>query len=235
MPAAPDPPDPPDLPEVPDLSTPLPRAFYERDALRLARALLGKVLVVRGAEGVMAARLVEVEAYRGPKDLAAHTAGGRRTPRNEVMWGPAGHLYVYFVYGMHWCANVVAAAPGRPEAVLLRGAEPLAGLELMRARRFVDGGRGASRGARRDADLLRGPANLCRALGIDRAWNGADLVAGSSAGATGGIVIVDAPPVAARAVARTPRIGVEYAGEHAALPWRLFVKGSPGVSGPRTA
>ena len=225
MPAAPDPPDPPDLPEVPDLSTPLPRAFYERDALRLARALLGKVLVVRGAEGVMAARLVEVEAYRGPKDLAAHTAGGRRTPRNEVMWGPAGHLYVYFVYGMHWCANVVAAAPGRPEAVLLRGAEPLSGIELMRTRRPA---------ARRDAELLRGPANLCRALGIDRARNGADLVAGTSAGAAGDIVIVDAPPVAARDVARTPRIGVDYAGEHAALPWRLFVKGSPGVSGPRT-
>ncbi len=206
------------MPAGSDLATPLPRAFYQRDALRLARALLGKVLVVCAPEGRMAARLVEVEAYRGPHDLAAHTAGGRRTPRNEVMWGPAGHLYVYFVYGMHWCANVVAAAPGRPEAVLLRGAEPLAGLDLMRARRPA---------ARRDAELLRGPANLCRALGIDRARNGEDLVSGA-------VTIVDAPPVAAHDVARTPRVGVDYAGAHAALPWRLFVKGSPAVSGPRT-
>ncbi len=181
----------------------LARTFYERDALRLARALLGKLLVHDTADGVTAGRIVEVEAYRGPADRAAHSAGGRRTPRNEVMWGAAGHAYVYFVYGMHWCANVVAAAPGEPEAVLLRAVEPVEGLGLMRARRAAPVA---------DAHLARGPANLCRAFGIDRAQNGADLVAGA-------LRILDAPAVPARRVVRTPRIGVDYAGEDAALPW----------------
>ena len=197
--------------------TVLPREFYERDAVRLARALLGKLLVHETADGTAAGRIVEVEAYRGPTDRAAHTAGGRRTPRNEVMWGPAGHAYVYFVYGMHWCANVVAAGPGRPEAVLLRAAEPVEGATLMRARRGA---------AVVDARLAQGPANLCRAFGIDRAQNGADLV-------TGPLRLLDAPPVPAREVVRSPRIGVDYAGPDAARPWRLYVAGSPSVSGRR--
>lgn len=203
---------------------PLSRSFFRRDALRLARALLGKTLVHVTAAGRTAGRIVEVEAYRGPEDRAAHSAGGRRTPRNEVMWGEPGHAYVYFVYGMHWCANVVAAAPGRPEAVLLRAVEPLEGLALMRARR---GGRApeAAPGIA-DAALARGPANLCRAFGIDRAHNGLDLTGGA-------LFIEDAPPVPARAVVRTARIGVDYAGDHALRPWRLFVAGSPAVSGPR--
>ncbi|TAH34408.1 MAG: DNA-3-methyladenine glycosylase [Planctomycetota bacterium] len=199
-----------------DARDPLPRAFYRRDALRLARALLGKVLVHRTPDGLAAARLVEVEAYRGPRDRAAHSAGGRRTPRNEVMWGPPGHLYVYFVYGMHWCANVVAADAGVPEAVLLRAAEPLEGLDLMRARR---GRRGP------DAELLRGPANLCRALGIGRAHNGADLTAGS-------LFLADAPAPPRHRQRRSARIGVDYAGADARRPWRLYLAGSPAVSGP---
>lgn len=214
---------------------PLPRSFYETDALRLARRLLGKALVHAAPEGTAACRIVEVEAYRGPEDRAAHSAGGRRTPRNEVMWGPAGHLYVYFVYGMHWCANVVAADVDRPEAVLLRAAEPLDGLDLMRARRARDAGTRRSagkpgstrvrRGAPtvRDEHLLRGPANLCTALGIDRGLNGADLLAGP-------VLLLDGPAVPARSIIRTPRIGVDYAGDDALLPWRLFVAGSPAVS-----
>ncbi len=194
----------------------LPRSFYQRDALRLARALLGKTLEHRSPEGRVAGRIVEVEAYRGPADLAAHTAGGRRTPRNEVMWGEAGHLYVYFIYGLHFCANVVAGRPGVPEAVLLRALEPLEGLDLVRARR----GAGV-----RDRDLLRGPANLCRGMGIDRSANGADLVRGP-------IVLIDAPQVPARQVVRAPRVGVEYAGSWAEMPWRLLVAGSPFVSKP---
>jgi DNA-3-methyladenine glycosylase len=186
----------------------LPRAFFARNALLLARALLGKVLVHETAEGVTAGRIVEVEAYRGPFDRAAHTFGGRRTPRNEVMWGPPGHAYVYFVYGMHHCVNVVAAAAGRPEAVLLRGLEPVTGLELMRARR----GHRA-----RDRELVRGPGNLCQAMAIDRRHNGCDLIAGP-------LHLLDAPPVPASAVRRTPRIGVDYAGDHARLPWRLVVE-----------
>ena len=196
---------------------PLPRDFYATDALRLARRLLGKVLVHRTRDGTTAGRIVEVEAYRGPTDRAAHSFGGRRTPRNEVMWGPPGHAYVYFVYGMHWCANVVAAREGVPEAVLLRALEPLAGHDLMRARRR----------AVVDAALLRGPANLCKGMGIDRRQNGADLTSGD-------LVLLDAPAVPPRRVVRAPRIGVAYAGDHALLPWRLFVHGSPAVSKPAT-
>lgn len=195
---------------------PLPRSFFERDALALARALLGKVLVHRGPGRLLAARLVEVEAYRGPSDRAAHSFGGRRTARNEVMWGPAGFCYVYFVYGMHWCANVVAAVDGVPEAVLLRAAEPLHGLDRMRVHR----GRPMA-----DAKLLSGPANLCRALGIAAAHNGADLTAGD-------LFLADAPPVPPRQVRRSARIGVDYAGAHARKPWRLYLAGSPAVSGP---
>lgn len=202
----------------------LPRAFYARDAVRVARALLGKTLVRRTGDGVVAGRIVETEAYRGPFDRAAHSAGGRRTSRNEVMWGPPGFAYVYFVYGMHWCLNAVCAAEGAPEAVLLRAVEPLVGLDLLRARRLA-GRKGAAPLA--DAALARGPANLCRAFGVDRAQNGADLVAGDA------LSIHDAPPIPARRIVATPRVGVDYAGDDALLPWRFCVADSPAVSAPR--
>jgi DNA-3-methyladenine glycosylase len=198
---------------------PLPRRFYARGALALAPDLLGKVLVHRSPEGVVAGRIVEVEAYCGPGDRAAHTAGGRRTPRNEVMWGPPGRLYVYFVYGMHWCANVVAAPEGCPEAVLLRALEPVEGAELMRARR---GPRVA------DRDLLRGPANLCEGLGISGRMNGADLVRSK-------IVLVDGARRPGERVARARRIGVDYAGAHAKRLWRFLIAGSGFVSKPPRA
>jgi len=197
----------------------LPRSFYARDALSVARDLLGKLLVHRGRGGTVAARIVEVEAYRGPEDRAAHTYGGRRTPRNEVMWEREARLYVYFVYGIHFCANVVAGGVGVPEAVLLRAAEPLAGLAIARDRR----GPGA-----RDEHLMRGPACLCKALGLDGAHNGADLLRGP-------LGLLDAPPVPDAEVGRGPRIGVDYAGDHAARPWRFWVSGSPAVSRPRPA
>lgn len=182
----------------------------------MARALLGKVLVHDGPGGRAAGRIVEVEAYRGPEDRAAHTYGGRRTPRNEAMWGPEGHAYVYMVYGMHCCLNAVAGKAEVPEAVLLRALEPGVGQALVRRRR----------GPRaRDAALLAGPANLCRGLGITREQNGADLTCGP-------LRILDAARVPASRVGRSPRIGVDYAGPHARRPWRLFVRGSPALSGP---
>lgn len=196
---------------------PLPRDFYSRDAVRLAKALLGQILVHETREGTVAGRIVETEAYRGPTDRAAHTFGGRRTPRNEVMWGREGHAYVYFVYGMHFCLNAVAAGVGIPEAVLLRAIEPLEGIDLARARR----GRAVP-----DALLLSGPANLCRALGVDRARNGADLTFGD-------LVIREGERVPPRLVRATPRIGVAYAGDDALRPWRFVVAGSPALSGPR--
>jgi len=196
----------------------LPRAFYLQPTLRVARALLGKILVHETAAGVTAGRIVEVEAYRGPADRAAHSAGGHRSARNEVMWGPPGHAYVYFVYGMHHCVNVVCQPPEVPEAVLLRALEPVDGEVLMRRRRWLP-----------DAPawrLCRGPGALCQAMGIGRAENGADLVRGA-------LRIRDAPGVPARRVARTARIGVAYAGADAARPWRFLVRGGRAVSGRR--
>jgi DNA-3-methyladenine glycosylase len=176
------------------------------------------VLVHDTPEGRAAGRIVEVEAYRGPADRAAHSSGGRRSPRNEVMWGPPGHAYVYFVYGMHYCVNVVAQPAGIPEAVLLRALEPLDGEALMRRRRSLP-----------DAAawrLCRGPGALCQALGIGRTQNGADLVRGA-------LRVLDAPLVPARDVARTPRIGIDYAGTWVGRPWRLLVRDSAAVSGRR--
>jgi len=195
----------------------LPPEFYVRPTLRVAPALLGKILLHRHGTTITAGRIVEVEAYCGPDDRAAHTAGGRRTARNEVMWGPGGRLYVYFTYGMHHCCNVVTRTAGAPEAVLLRALEPVAGLPTMQRRR------GASLPA---VALARGPGNLCRAMGIDRRHDGSDLQAGP-------IVILDAPRIARSRIAVSPRIGVAYAGSDALRPWRFFVRDSPAVSGPR--
>jgi len=197
---------------------PLPRSFYLQPTLVVARQLLGKILVHATPEAVVAGRIVETEAYRGPADRAAHSRGGLRSARNEVMYGPAGHAYVYFIYGMYHCMNVVTRERDVPEAVLIRALEPVAGTDAMRARRRLADAP--------DWKLCRGPGALCRALGIDRAHNGFDLVRGA-------IRVLDAPAVPARAVARTPRIGVDYAGRDAVRPWRFVVRTSPAVSGPR--
>lgn len=135
------------------------------------------------------------------------------------MWGPPGHAYVYFTYGMHFCVNVVTQAAGIPQAVLVRALDPVAGIGLMRRRR------GATDGTPPEA-LARGPANLCRALGIDRLRNGADLV-------TSPLHLLPGERVPPRRVVRGPRIGIDYAGEFALRPWRLAVAGHPAVSGRR--
>ena len=183
----------------------LTRAFYDRDPRELAPELLNKVLVSTEAGTRVAARIVEVEAYRGSADPASHAYRGR-TLRNATMFGRPGHLYLYFVYGMHWCFNAVTGREGRPAAVLVRGLEPLSGFD------------GPVR--------LDGPARLCRALDITGAQNGADLL-------TSELRILDAPAVPGRAVERGPRIGVDYAKEWAQAPLRFWVQGSPGVSGGR--
>jgi len=197
---------------------PLPRDFYLQPTLRVARALLGKILVHDSPAGTTAGRIVEVEAYRGPADRAAHSSGGRRTSRNEVMYGPPGRAYVYFIYGIHHCMNVVCQAPDVPEAVLLRALEPVEGETLMRRRRSLPDGPAWR--------LCRGPGALCQAMGITRAENGADLVRGR-------LRILDGSLPPAAQVARTARIGVAYAGPDAVRPWRLVVRGSAAVSGPR--
>lgn len=197
------------------------RSFFLQPTLRVARQLLGMVLVHDAPEGRTAGRIVEVEAYRGPRDRAAHTWNGRRTPRNETMWGEPGHAYVYFIYGIHHCVNVTTQPAGVPEAVLIRALEPLAGLDVMRARRGLPDGAP-------DWRLCRGPGALCQALGIARAQNGADLLRGP-------LRLLHGAPMPARRVLRSTRIGVAYAGADALRPWRFSVAGSPAVSGPRIA
>jgi DNA-3-methyladenine glycosylase len=182
------------------------------DPLELAHLLLGAVIEATGPGGTVAARLVEVEAYRGQEDPASHSFRGR-TARNEVMWGPAGHLYVYFVYGMHFCANVVAAEDGVAGAVLLRAAEVISGTELARSRR---------KAARRDRELARGPARLTSALGIGPRYNGADLVAPASP-----VRLVAGEEIPSSSIRSGPRVGVAAAAE---LPWRFWLDGSPAVS-----
>ncbi|HET6397023.1 MAG TPA: DNA-3-methyladenine glycosylase [Pseudoxanthomonas sp.] len=190
----------------------LPRAFYRRHPAEVGPELLNKILV---RDDGRAARIVEVEAYAGSEDPAAHSYRGR-TARTATMFGPAGHLYVYFTYGMHWGSNAVCGPEGEGWGVLLRAAEPLSGLELMRAARVA---------ARRDRDLASGPGRLSQAFGITRTLDGADLVTGDR-----GIRIVDdgAPPPRDPIVG--PRIGISRAME---FPWRWHVPGHDHVSGPR--
>jgi DNA-3-methyladenine glycosylase len=208
----------------------------------LAPRLLGARLVRTLDDGrVLAGRIVEVEAYAGVEDAACHAHRGRRTPRNESMYARAGTAYVYFTYGMHFCMNIVCAREGDPHAVLVRALEPVDGLEAMRAHRLAPSRPGKARvgprdGGRqrvvRDADLCRGPANLCKALGIDRALDGIDLfdAAGPLRLVSGGLSRAERA-----AVVRTPRIGIDSAGAWVARPLRWLLAGHPAVSGPRVA
>lgn len=178
----------------------LPRSFYARETLTVARELLGLHLVHFVAGRRRVGRIVETEAYRGPKDLAAHSSRGR-TKRTEVMFGPPGHAYVYLIYGVWDCFNVVTATDGVPHAVLIRALEPVSG---------TDGG-------------THGPGLLCRAMGIDRSLHGADL--------TDGELWLEKPGDWRKPrIARATRIGVDYAGAWAKKPWRFFDGDSPYVS-----
>lgn len=184
------------------------RALLGADAPDVAPLLLNKLLV----HGECVGRIVEVEAYR-EDDPASHTFAGP-TPRNRVMFGPAGHLYVYFTYGMHWCANAVCEPEGVGTAVLLRALAPLGGVEAMRGRRAK---------ARRDTDLCSGPAKLCQALAIDGSLDGADLIAGPPR-------ILDDGTGPPASVVQTTRVGLTKAVDE---PWRWYVADEPNVSRPR--
>ena len=188
----------------------LPRDFYRRDPREVAPELLNKVLVRGGRSG----RIVEVEAYVGSLDPAAHAYRGP-TARNATMFGPPGRLYVYFSYGMHWCCNPVCGDEGEGVAVLIRALEPLAGIEEMRTARPA---------ARRTVELCSGPARLTQALGIAGSDDGADLVSGAE-----GIRIVDDGTSPPHEPAVTARIGITKA---ASEPWRWYVPGNPNVSRP---
>ena len=197
----------------------LPREFFARRSLQVAPEVLGCVLEHETDAGLVAVRITEVEAYEGAHDPASHSYRGR-TARNAVMFGPPGHAYVYFTYGMHWCVNLVCLTPGTASAVLIRAGQVISGVPLATARRSA--GRPSPVAER---ELARGPARLCQALGIDRAQNGLDAVDPSSplrirAGAEpagGGQV----------QVSRGPRVGISVATER---PWRFWVAGDPTVS-----
>lgn len=179
----------------------LPRDFFARSTLTIARDLIGVYLVHDDGARLRRGRIVETEAYQGPSDLAAHSSRGR-TARTEVMFGPPGHAYVYFIYGVWHCLNVVTGSPGVPHAVLLRALEPLDGL----------------------TDRTWGPGLLCRAMHIDRRLNGVDL--------RGEVLWLEAREARAPRprITRAARVGVDYAGDWARRPWRFFDRASPYVS-----
>ena len=192
------------------------RAFYQQEIWDVARGLLGKILVHESADGVTAGRIVETEAYMGPEDQAAHSFGGRRTLRNEVMYGAKGHAYVYFIYGLYYCLNVTAGSlPGKPEAVLLRALEPVAGEDIMAKRRKVT--------EEKAANLTNGPSKLCMAMGISKTQNKADLT-------TPPLYINDAATLSQLDIVETTRIGVDYAGEWKKKTWRFYIKSNRFVS-----
>ena len=189
---------------------PLARAFYERDTVRVARELLGTILVRTNGHTVLRGVIVETEAYRGEGDPASHAYRGP-TKRNAVMFGPAGHAYVYFTYGMHYCLNVTTEPTGNPGAVLIRAAQPTSAIEQMKKRRRTDQLR----------DLANGPAKLTQAFAVSRSLNGHDLTLGKK------LFIVKGDGVEPLDIASTSRIGIRVGLEK---PWRFFIRENPFVS-----
>lgn len=195
----------------------LDRHFYNRaDVLKIARELLGKVLVTNFEGEYTAARIVETEAYAGEADRASHAWGGRRTARTEIMYAMGGTAYVYLCYGIHQMFNVVTNQLGIPHAILIRAAEPVAGLDIMLRRTGK---------LQPDTTLTKGPGNVGKALGIFTRHTGMDLL-GSEL-----FIAADDFQVKKTDILATPRIGVDYAGEDAALPYRFLIRGNPYVSG----
>ncbi len=187
----------------------LPREFYTRaNVLTVTRELLGKLLVVPAPDGTrVSGIIVEAESYRGPEDRASHAYGGRRTNRTETMYQIGGRAYVYFVYGMYYQFNVVTNIAEIPHAVLIRAVEPVEGIEVMRKRRHNQP----------DHNLTNGPGKLCIALGIDRQLDRADLLGNQ-------VWIEEGEKISARRIASGPRIGIDYAEEWAAKPWRFWIR-----------
>jgi DNA-3-methyladenine glycosylase len=193
----------------------LQESFYQQDTINVARELLGKILVHNSKEGTTTGRIVETEAYLGPEDRAAHSSGGRRTARNEVMYGQKGHAYVYFIYGLYYCFNIIAGnLSGKPEAVLIRALEPVRGEEIMLKRR----------GQQVNAtNLTNGPSKLCMAMDISKAQNKTDLTAPP-------FYVEDASLVSQDLIVETSRVGVDYSGEWKNKPWRFYIRNNRFVS-----
>jgi DNA-3-methyladenine glycosylase len=191
-----------------------PEFFTRTDTLRVARDLLGKLLVVPTSDGQrVSGMIVETEAYLGELDKAAHSFGGRRTARNEVTYAEGGHVYVFFVYGMYYQLNLVTGLVDHPHVVLIRGLEPVEGIDVMRERR----------GPMKDANLTSGPGKLCIALGITRELNGESLMGER-------IWVEEHRRFGKNDIASGPRVGIDYAEEFVDMPWRFWVEGNPFVT-----
>lgn len=195
----------------------LEKAFYQRNnVLLIAKELLGKILVSKFDSIETSGRIVEAEAYAGAIDKASHAYGGRRTARNEVMYGDGGAAYVYLCYGIHHLFNVVTNYKDTPHAILIRGLEPVKGIEAMMERtgkKFFD------------STLTRGPGNLSKALGISTRHSGISLQGKEL------FIADDGSVYSKKEIGASPRIGVDYAGDHALWDYRFYVKGNPFVSG----
>lgn len=186
----------------------LPRSFYNRRTLEVLAEIIGKIIIYNSPKGMLSARIVEAEAYIGQSDPACHAAVGK-TERNGVMFGPAGYSYIYFIYGMYHCLNFVTEKKNSPSAILLRAAEPLSGLEIMRT----------NSPGKTDKELLNGPGKFCRSFGLTRKQNGLDLTGNELYLGDDGFI----PP----RIVKTTRIGIQKAIE---LPWRYYEAGSEFIS-----
>lgn len=198
----------------------LDRKFYDRDSILVARELLGKVLVHEIGGQRTSAVIVEAEAYMGLEDKAAHSYSGKRTPRVEVMYGSPGFSYIFMIYGMHCCFNIVTNEKEKPQAVLIRAAAPLEGTERMAQRRFGKSYEQLAKSQRRG--LTNGPGKLCCALSLDRSFNGIDLC--------GNAVYVEEGKSKDFSIVTTKRVGIDYAEEAKDYPWRFYIEGNEYVS-----
>ena len=197
----------------------LPRSFFRRSAETVARDLLGRYVVRRLNGERLVARVVETEAYLGAPDRASHAWNGRRTERNESLYLAGGHAYVYLIYGLHHCLNVVTGEPGVGSAVLLRAAEAVTGGLRMKENRGIDR-------RLRAGDLAGGPGKLCHALAVDRRQDGVSLLRGE-------LIVASGEPIEEERIAAGPRVGIDYAGEAVDWPLRFAELGNPEVSRPR--
>lgn len=216
--------------------------FFKQPTLELAISLLGMELVHKTEQGTAAGIIVEVEVYMGPEDKGAHSYGGKKTRRTEVMFGPPGHAYVYLIYGMYYCFNVVSGPPGKPEAILVRALEPTEGIPLMAHRRGISLPPELKQGLDKPAQepilrptsgsasfrhlktLTNGPGKLCTALGITKQQYGWDL-SRSPLHLRQGI-----GPIPPERIACGPRINIDYAEEAREYPWRFWIRDNPFVS-----
>lgn len=198
----------------------LDRKFYDRDSTVVARELLGKVLVHEIGGRKIAAKIVELEAYMGTEDQAAHSYGGKRTPAIEIMYGGPGFSYVFVIYGMHYCFNIVTNKEGNPQAILIRAVEPIEGFDFMAQKRF---GKTYDQLSKSQAkDLTNGPGKLCKALAIDKGLNGEDLCGER-------LYVIEGEDEEFNIVSTT-RVGVDYAKEAKDYPWRFYIEGNKYVS-----